>query len=555
MKTGVLGYGVYIPRERIQSELVLEEREKRNSRLDDLVSRLKYGLLVKNKALASLHEDAATMAYEATSNALRMSRVDPKDIGMIIFGSESKPYAVKTSATQVGSWVGCGKRKYAFDVECACNAGIQSIATVKAHVSSGSIDFGIGIGADVSSAAPRDDLEYAVGAGAVSGVVGRGTEDELVGELYPGAPHSSDYADFFRREGEEYPKHFGSTTADAYIEHVCGATIGVLEKYPEMRLKDFIIAPHEPNGYMPRKAFRAFVKEEIEKLKSRPVEKLSLPDKALLKVHEYLEDADLLDRAELTKEDIENKIPINVVQDIGNTYAAQTGIVLSDILDRAEPYQNILVVSYGSGAQAIAAPFMTLPGLEEKRGIVPTVQDYIDRMVDIQIDGYKKLFKERMKRWTAKHLVSRKLIGEIEPAEDSSGFYEISICKDCDAIYTPSRRCLDPDHDPAEVVYLNLPKKAVLNDFYAHSLRKSLTERAGDVMLQNKVILADCSKDELYRGMELEPVIRRLDHEGKEGLIHYSWAYRPLFRNADKYVSRLTQRAASEKLETSPALH
>ncbi len=540
-KVGVLGYGVYIPRERIQSELVLRARESGHPKLRNRISRLQRGLLLKNKAIASIYEDSATLAYEAASNALRMSGVYPEDIGAVIVGTEDKPYAVKTIATQVGSWVGAGKRKHVFDIECACNGGIEAIAIVKAFVASRSMECGIGIGTDVSGAPKKDDLEYAVGAGAVGGVVGRGTDDELIGELFPGIPYSSDYTDFWRREGQKHPSHFGPTTADAYIEHVGGAVIGVLEKYPKIPLAKFDhIAPHEPNGYMPKKAFRAFVPEQIEKIKSKPEDKRSPADKASLKIDELLELKGLKDRARLTDEDIKTKLEPNLkpVLEIGNTYAAQTGIVLSYILDRAKPYEKVLVVSYGSGAQALGAPFEVLPGIEEKRGIVPSVQDYIDRMVKIRINTYKTLFKERMKRWSARHLVSRKIVGDIEPAKGNKEFYDISICKQCGAIYTPGRNCLNAKHKPSEVTHLAMPKKARLKKFTVHSLRKSLRKRASDIMLKDKVILVDCKAKDLELGMELEPVIRRVDHDGKAGLIHYTWAYRPLFRDSEQYLAR-----------------
>jgi len=545
MKVGILGYGVYIPRERIESQSILKEREKKNPKLDDLVSRLTKGLLVKNKAIASIFEDSATLAYEAASNAIRMSGIDPVDIEAVIVGTESKPYAVKPIATQVGSWIGASNYKYAFDLECACLGGIQAISVTKAYVSSKSIKCGMGIGTDVSSAAEKDDLEYAVGAGGVAGVVGRGTEDELIGELYSAVPYTSDYPDFFRRDGVEYPKHFGPTTADAYIEHVDGAIIKLLEKTPDMCLADFDdIAPHEPNGWMPKKAFSAFVPEEIEKIKNKPEKERSLTDNALLRIDETLEIKGLKERSRLTREDIEKKLVPNLkpVLEIGNTYAAQTGIVLSYILDKAKPYQKILVASYGSGGGSIATPFLVLPGIEKKRGIVPTVDDYIDRMVEIKLNTYKKLFKERMKRWAAEHLTFRKIVGAVEPAEDNDGFYNASICKKCGAMYTPGRWCLDSNHAQDELVYLDLPKKSVLKSFSAHSLRKSFRETASNIMLQGKVILVDCKKEDLYSGMKLEPVIRRLDQEGKDGLIYYGWAYRPLFRDSEKYLSHPRER-------------
>jgi hypothetical protein len=49
-------------------------------------------------------------------------------------------------------------------------------------------------------------------------------------------------------------------------------------------------------------------------------------------------------------------------------------------------------------------------------------------------------------------------------------------------------------------------------------------------MKQGKVLIVDASMSELKPGMELETVIRRLDDEGRSGLIIYGPVYRPAFR-------------------------
>jgi len=44
------------------------------------------------------------------------------------------------------------------------------------------------------------------------------------------------------------------------------------------------------------------------------------------------------------------------------------------------------------------------------------------------------------------------------------------------------------------------------------------------------VLIVDSNLPDLLPGTELEAVIRRLDNEGKSGLIIYGPAYRPAFR-------------------------
>jgi hypothetical protein len=51
-----------------------------------------------------------------------------------------------------------------------------------------------------------------------------------------------------------------------------------------------------------------------------------------------------------------------------------------------------------------------------------------------------------------------------------------------------------------------------------------------ELLKQGKVLIVDASMSELKPGMELESVIRRLDDEGRSGLIIYGPVFRPIFR-------------------------
>ena len=54
----------------------------------------------------------------------------------------------------------------------------------------------------------------------------------------------------------------------------------------------------------------------------------------------------------------------------------------------------------------------------------------------------------------------------------------------------------------------------------------------------DKVLFVDADVADLKPGVRLEGVIRRLDYEGKDGLILYGIAYRPVFREAVAVVSK-----------------
>jgi len=50
-------------------------------------------------------------------------------------------------------------------------------------------------------------------------------------------------------------------------------------------------------------------------------------------------------------------------------------------------------------------------------------------------------------------------------------------------------------------------------------------------MKKGRVLIVDATIDELRPGTELESMIRRIDSEGKSGLILYGPTYRPSFRS------------------------
>src|SRR5947207_13425167 len=92
---GIVGYGVYIPWERIETEKTVRERErKRGKDLERVLEKVRHGLLPREKALAGHTEDTITIATEAAENAGRIEGMPPDEIGTCKASSESKPYDV-----------------------------------------------------------------------------------------------------------------------------------------------------------------------------------------------------------------------------------------------------------------------------------------------------------------------------------------------------------------------------------------------------------------------------------------------------------------------------
>ena len=73
---GIVGYGAYIPRNRIKVEEIAKVWGA------DAPS-YKRGLMLEEKSVPSPDQDTITMAVEASKHALRRALIDPSEIGAV----------------------------------------------------------------------------------------------------------------------------------------------------------------------------------------------------------------------------------------------------------------------------------------------------------------------------------------------------------------------------------------------------------------------------------------------------------------------------------------
>jgi uncharacterized OB-fold protein len=120
-----------------------------------------------------------------------------------------------------------------------------------------------------------------------------------------------------------------------------------------------------------------------------------------------------------------------------------------------------------------------------------------------------------------------RIIAEIEPYNGDT--FDFTLCNGCNRIFYPARdRCLEFDcKGPVE--QHTLPRNGRLLSVDKPSVRETFVPNF-ELMKQGKVLIVDAAASELVPGMELESVVRRLDDEGKAGLIIYGPVYRPVFR-------------------------
>lgn len=339
---GILGYGVYIPIYRIEiGEIAFQWN--RNS------EQIKKGLRVEYKSVKGLDEDEVTISVEAAWNALkRAPEVNPKEIGAIYVGSESKPYAVKPTATIVAAAIGASFNIRAADYEFACKAGTEAIISCIAQVKSKLIKYGLAIGADCSQSWPGDELEYTAASGGAAFIIGE-KNDKAVAYFEGQYSVCSDMPDFWRRDTIQFPRHTGRFTGEpAYFKHIIEAAKGLMNDLG-LKPNDFnYFIPHQPNGSFPIRVAKQLGFEE-DKVK-----------------------------------------PGLISPYVGNLYSGSSPVGLCKVLDQAKSGERILLVSFGSGAGADAFSIIVQDCIDEKRNLAPKVEYYLNRKIFLSYGRYSR---------------------------------------------------------------------------------------------------------------------------------------------------------------------
>ncbi|MHB8567457.1 MAG: hydroxymethylglutaryl-CoA synthase [Nitrososphaerales archaeon] len=307
----------------------------------------------REKAVASIDEDTTTMAVESGRTAVAMAGVGG-NLGAIFVGTESKVYAVKPTSTIVAQALGC-HNLLAADFEFACKAGTEAMQVISGLCGSGMIECGLAVAVDTAQGRPGDDLEYTAASGGAAFVLSRANESSIA-KIAGSVSYVTDTGDFWRRQGEKYPKHLSRFTGEpAYFHHVETAVKNLFAEF-SVSPSDFDYAVfHQPNPRFP---------------------------------------VEVATRLGFSMKQIETGL-LNPL--IGNTYSASSPLGLAAVLDIAKPNQRILLASFGSGAGSDAFIIETQNSLLEKRKISVPVRTMIEKSTQIDYAMYAK-YREKLRR-------------------------------------------------------------------------------------------------------------------------------------------------------------
>ena len=336
--SGIVGYGAYVPSHKIETGEIASVWGADGSAWAK-------NLNVYSKSVPGPDEDVITISVEAARQAMSRAKLTGENIGAIYTGSESHPYAVKPTSTIVAEAISATPHLTAADYEFACKAGTAAIQTCLGMVGDGQIENGIAIGVDTSQGAPGDALEYSASAGGGALIIGK---KNVIAEINHTTSYTTDTPDFWRREGQKYPRHGGRFTGKpAFFKHVMSCGLKTMEMAGTKPEDYKYIVTHQPNGKFPIRAAKSLGFNE-----------------------EQYRTGLLTPR-------------------IGNTYSGAVFLGLTAILDIAEPGDKILAVAYGSGAGSDGFDITVTDNIT-KMDRTETIESMIERMKIINYATYAK---------------------------------------------------------------------------------------------------------------------------------------------------------------------
>lgn len=357
MKTGIISYGVAVPKYRIEAGEIWRVWKNIATSFFDLLS-------IGERGVLGPEEDTLTLAVTAARQALERSGVEPGKIGAVLLGTGTSPYATKAAATILVDALGLPCNLVAADVQCADKSGSTALWLAAGMIEAGQIDYALVIGADTMNrhTQPGMVLEYVASAGAVAFVLGK---ENPIAVLEARASHTHDQNDYFRTEGERFIQSgagfYGWVANWGLLDHVVPAGQALFEKTG--------LAPTD-------------------------FAKFAVPQKTGLRPLMTMGKLEL---------DMMQVLPYVLTAQIGDCGAAGVPLSLAHILDFAEPGERIGVIDYGAGAGCDAWSLVCTGALAERR---PQSGLVIERLDDKIMVDYATMVKYEQKLIQSPHRLS-----------------------------------------------------------------------------------------------------------------------------------------------------
>jgi hydroxymethylglutaryl-CoA synthase len=274
------------------------------------------------RSVASYDEDTTSLGVEAGRIALR-NAPEGGTPAILTFSTTSPAYLDKTNATAIHAALALEASVPAFDVAGATRSGVAAMWMAQAIG-------GLAVLSDIRTGQPGGSDEASGGDAAVAFLYG---EEGAIAVPIGGASATAEFLDRWRVPGDSFSKQWEERFGEhAYLPLVDQAVTDVL--------KGAGVTTADLDHVVVAGLHQRAVKAAAKTIGAKP--------------EAYADD---------------------LSSEIGNPGVAQAGVMLADVLDRAEPDQTVLVVSLADGCDAWL--LRTTAAITERRPI-PTVRAQLE---------------------------------------------------------------------------------------------------------------------------------------------------------------------------------
>ena len=301
------------------------------------------------KAVANFDEDSLTMAVAACRDCV--SDIDPKAVDSIYFASTTFPYKEKQSASVVAMAVDVDKEAFTVDLSNSLRSGASGVKMAMDAVKGGSSKNALVCAADIRLSYPNGTKEMEFGDGAGALLIGDGDVIATIDSVYT---VYNELIDIYRSQEDVYVR----SSEERFVREE-GYTRVIAETVAST-LKNCNMTPQD---------FTRFI--------------CNVPNASLL--------------GNIAKKlgfDPKTQVKTALLENVGNTGAALSLMMLVEALEEANPGDKLIWVTYGDGCDVYMLTVTDkIAKIKDKKGIkkhleskraLPTYEKYL-RFRDILI--------------------------------------------------------------------------------------------------------------------------------------------------------------------------
>ena len=479
---GVCSYGGYVPRYRLSRGLIFNAMGWMNP--------ANIALASGEKAVANFDEDTITMAVAAGFDSLK--GIERSKVEGIYFASTSMPYKERLNAGIIMAALGLNDHIRAADFSGGLKAGTTALLSALEGVESKRTNNMLVCSSDCRLGRPASPQEMIFGDAAAALLVG---DEGVIAEFKGSYSITYDFGDHYR-----------------------GGTAKFDRQWEDRWIRDL--------------GFDQFVPEVVNGLLDKYQLKITDFAKVIYPCH-YVAARKRLNKVLGIAPEVEQS---NLQAEIGESGTAQSLVMLVSALEEAKPGEKILVVSFGSGCDALC--FEVTEDIENKKD-----RDGISRCLTnkAELQNYQKYLvwrdilpgdlglRAEEDLWTRWSLLWRK-------RKDVLGLWG-SKCKRCGTPQFPSQRiCVNPDCGAVDEMeeFCFSDKIGHITSYTGDMLASSYNPPAIYGSIQFEVggkymfDFTDCDLDSLAVGMPVCMSFRRKYYDEKRDIVGYFWKAVPM---------------------------